>query len=402
VPQGFEPGPGHRRNQEAAGGAARLSGLLGRYRALVAAGELRPDHDQLKAAERLDRLQSQLEGETSGGLLARLFGKPRPIRGVYLWGGVGRGKSMLMDVFHDTLAIEDKRRVHFHAFMLEVHAHLRKARESENGDPIPPVAAAIAKDLRCLAFDEMVINNSADAMIMSRLFRALICDEGVVIVTTSNRPPRDLYKDGLNREHFLPFIALIEQELDVLPLNGPTDYRLDRIGGMASWYVPADDAATRHLRELFFRLTDYPVEDAEHVPSCDLDVGGGRVLHVPKALKGVAVFSFKRLCGEARGAADYLAIARQFHTVIIVGIPQLGPDLRNEAARFVTLIDALYDHRVKLFASAAGSAEALYASGNSNQSGQFEFARTASRLIEMQSADYLAQGHGQTGQSSMT
>ena len=327
------------------------------------------------------------------GFIDRLFGaKPAVMRGIYLWGGVGRGKSMLMDLFHETLDIPEKRRVHFHAFMIEVHQRLREARKSEEGDPIPPVAAGIAEGVRCLAFDEMVVNNSADAMIMSRLFRALICDEGVAVVTTSNRPPRDLYKDGLNREHFLPFIALIESELDVLELNGPTDYRLDRIAGMEAWHTPLGDAATEQLRELFFRLTDYPVEDAAHVPSAELSVGGGRTLHVPKSLKGVAVFSFKRLCGEPRGAADYLAIAQTYHTVIVVGIPVMGTDMRNEATRFVTLIDALYENKVKLFASAAADPEDLYRAGD----GSFEFKRTVSRLKEMQSATYMAEGHGES------
>ena len=366
--------------------------MLGRYRALVEAGELRPDPEQEAAARRLDALQGELEATPQRGLLA-LFRKPTRPRGVYLWGGVGRGKSMLMDLFHESLAIEHKRRVHFHAFMIEVHQRLRDARKSESGDPIPPVAAAIAAGVRCLAFDEMVVNNSADAMIMSRLFRARICEEGVVVVTTSNRPPRDLYKDGLNREHFVPFIGLIENELDVLALNGPTDYRLDRIGGMKVWHTPLGEAATAQLRELFFRLTDYPPEDAAHVPATELDVGGGRTLHVPKSLKGVAVFSFKRLCGEPRGAADYLAIAQTYHTVIIVGIPAMGPDMRNEATRFVTLIDALYENKVKLFVSAAAQPEDLYRSGD----GSFEFERTVSRLKEMQSAEYMAEGHGEAG-----
>ena len=363
--------------------------MLDRYRALVTAGELRPDPEQAAAAEALDKLQRELEREP--GLLAR-FLKPERPRGVYLWGGVGRGKSMLMDLFHGTLAIDEKRRVHFHAFMLEVHQRLREARKSEEGDPIPPVATGIAEGVRCLAFDEMVVNNSADAMIMSRLFRALIRDEGVTVVTTSNRPPRDLYKDGLNREHFLPFIELIESELDVLELNGPTDYRLDRIGGMKAWHTPLGEEATAQLRELFFRLTDYPVEDAANVPAAELDVGGGRTLHVPKSLKGVAVFSFKRLCGEPRGAADYLAIARTYHTVILVGIPAMGPEMRNEATRFVTLIDALYENKVKLFASAAADPEDLYRAGD----GSFEFERTVSRLREMQSSEYMAEGHGET------
>ena len=353
---------------------------------------MRPDPEQEAAARRLQALQAELEQPPATGVLAR-FRKPRRTRGVYLWGGVGRGKSMLMDLFHQTLTLPAKRRIHFHAFMLEVHQRLREARQAESGDPIPPVAAAIARDVRCLAFDEMVVNNSADAMIMSRLFRGLICDEGVTVVTTSNRPPRDLYKDGLNREHFLPFIDLIETELDVLELNGPTDYRLDRIDGMKAWHTPLGDAATAQVRELFFRLTDYPPEDAAHVPSAELQVGGGRTLHVPKSLKGVAVFSFKRLCGEPRGAADYLAIAQTYHTVIIVGIPAMGPEMRNEATRFVTLIDALYENKVKLFATADAEPEALYRAGD----GSFEFERTVSRLKEMQSAEYMAEGHGEGG-----
>jgi cell division protein ZapE len=245
--------------------------------------------------------------------------------------------------------------------------------------------------LRVLAFDEMVVNNSADAMIMSRLFRALMLDEGVTVVTTSNRAPSALYKDGLNREHFLPFIDLIEREMDVLALNGPVDYRLERLGGMATWHAPIGAQATAQVREAFFRLTDYKPEDAAHVPAAELDVGGGRSLFVPKSLKGVAVFSFKRLCANPLGAADYLAIARAYHTVIIVGIPVMGPDQRNEAARFVTLIDALYENKVKLLVTAATEPEELYQAGD----GSFEFERTVSRLKEMQSADYMAAGHGE-------
>ena len=373
-----------------------MTDLLARYEQLIAGGELRPDPQQRDAAIRLATLQHELEAPQPAGLIGRLFGKkPSAVRGLYMWGGVGRGKSMLMDLFHDCLAIPDKRRVHFHAFMQEVHARLREARKSETGDPIPPVAAAIADGLRVLAFDEMVVNNSADAMIMSRLFTALIMQHGLVIVTTSNRAPGELYKDGLNREHFLPFIALIERELDVMALNGPVDYRLERLGGMATWHTPLGDAATAQVREAFFRLTDYPPEDADHVPSADLDLGGGRKLHVPKSLKGVAVFSFKRLCGEARGASDYLAVARAYHTVIVVGIPQLGAELRNETARFVTLVDALYENRVKLIATAATSPEQLYATtGGGDDNGRFEFDRTVSRLMEMQSEAYMALGHG--------
>jgi cell division protein ZapE len=368
-----------------------MSGLLARYQALVAAGELKPDPDQRAAAERLAKLQQELETERGEGFLGRLFGrKDASPRGVYIWGGVGRGKSMLMDLFVETLGIAEKRRVHFHAFMLEVDRLIREERAKEAGDPIAPAAARIAADVRCLAFDEMVVTNTADAAIMARLFTALIVDEGVTVVTTSNRPPADLYKDGLNRSLFLPFIALVEQRLDVLPLDGPVDYRLDRLAGIETWHAPLGDAATAEVREAFFRLTDYKPEDAANVPSAELDLGGGRTLHVPKSLKGVAVFSFKRLCGENRGAADYLAIAQAYHTVIVVGIPVMGPDNRDEAIRFTKLIDALYENNVKLFVTAAAEPEALYRSGQ----GSFEFARTVSRLEEMQSADYLAQGHG--------
>ena len=368
-----------------------MTSVLSRYEALVASGELRVDDEQARAALRLNELQYDLEANRGGGLLGRFRArKVQPVRGVYIWGGVGRGKSMLMDLFHDSLKIREKRRIHFHAFMLEVHARLREERKKESGDPIPPVASAIAQGLRCLAFDEMVVNNSADAMIMSRLFRALIVDEGITIVTTSNRAPSQLYKDGLNREHFLPFIALIEKELDVLTLNGPVDYRLDRLRGIDTWHIPLGEEATAQVREAFYRLTDYPPEDAHHVPSAELQVAGRSIL-VPKSLKGVAVFSFKRLCGQPLGAADYLAIAQAYHTVIIVGVPQLGPDDRNEAARFVTLIDALYENKVKLFITAQTSPEKLYQAGD----GSFEFERTVSRLQEMQSADYMAKGHGE-------
>ncbi|MBA3863779.1 MAG: cell division protein ZapE [Erythrobacter sp.] len=373
-----------------------MTGLLARYEALIASGELRADPDQRAAAERLDRLQRELEAPPpKKGLFARLTGTPAATpdpRGVYLWGGVGRGKSMLMDLFVETLAITAKRRVHFHAFMLEVDRRIAEARKAERTDPLLSVAFDMAAGLRCLAFDEMVVTNTADAAIMGRFFTALM-ESGTVIVTTSNRPPRDLYKDGLNRSLFLPFIALVEERMDVLSLNGPTDYRLDRIGGLATWHAPMGDAATAQVREAFFRLTDFEPEDAAHVPSGALDLGGGRTLFVPKCLKGVGVFSFRKLCGENRGAADYLAIARAFHTLILVGIPKMGPENRNEAIRFTKLIDALYEHRVKLFTTAAAEPEALYQAGD----GAFEFERTVSRLNEMQSDEYMAMGHGAEG-----
>ncbi|HWT12553.1 MAG TPA: cell division protein ZapE [Allosphingosinicella sp.] len=363
-----------------------------RYRALLAAGELKPDADQAGAVAALDRLEAELqELPRRGSLIWRLAGRrERAPGGVYLWGGVGRGKSMLMDLAFETIDHRPKRRVHFHEFMLEVHERLRVERAGEAGDPIPPVAKAIAAEARLLAFDEMVINNAADAMILSRLFTHLLA-AGVTVITTSNRPPRDLYLGGLNRELFLPFIDLVERELEVVALNGPTDYRLERLGGMPTWHVPNGPAATAALREAFFRLTDYPVEDSANVPAAELALPGGRTLHVPKSLKGVAVFSFRRLCGEPRGAADYLAVARHYHSVIVVGIPRMGPENRNEAARFVTLVDALYEHKVKLLAAADAPPDRLYPAGD----GAFEFERTASRLVEMQSEAYLALGHGE-------
>ena len=367
-----------------------MSNLLARYEALVTAGELRADPEQAAAARRLADLAATLEAVPKrGSTLWRALGrKPEPPRGVYLWGGVGRGKSMLMDLFFASLRIAAKRRVHFAEFMLEMHQRLAAERAKELGDPIPPLAKALAEETRLLAFDEMMVTNSPDAMILSRLFTHLLA-EGVTVVTTSNRAPSDLYRDGLNREHFLPFISLIEAKMDVIALNGPTDYRRDRLGQVDTWLVPNGPEATRMLSGDFFRLTDYPPEDRANVPAEDLIVQG-RTLHVPKSLKGVAVFSFKRLCGEARGPADYLAIARRFHTVILVGVPKLGADMRNEAARFVALIDALYEHKVKLLAAADAEPAELYEAGD----GRFEFERTISRLEEMRSEDYLAAGHG--------
>jgi cell division protein ZapE len=358
------------------------------YDQLIAAGELKPDPAQERAVAALDKLAADIEADN--GFFSRLFGDgSKGPAGVYLWGGVGRGKSMLMDLAFAHVQVEPKRRVHFDEFMLETHARLRRVRERHEGDPIEPVAEEIADAAKLLCFDEMQVTNPADAMILSRLFGKLL-EGGVKVVTTSNRPPRDLYKDGLNRELFVPFIELIERRMLVVEVNGPTDYRLHRLQGVDVWHVPNGPTSTAELAQAFFQLTDYPVEDRAKVPAEDIDVGGGRTLHVPKSLKGVAVFSFKKLLGQPRGAADYLAVARRYHTVILVGIPVMGPEMRNEAARFVTFIDALYEHKVKLLAAADAEPEGLYPSGD----GSFEFRRTISRLEEMQSAEYLAEGHG--------
>jgi cell division protein ZapE len=369
-----------------------VAGVRAAYDALVAAGELRPDAAQAAVADRLQLLENELlKQREKPGLLARLRGaaEPAPVQGLYIWGGVGRGKSMLMDLFYSRSQVTPKRRVHFHEFMLEVHGLIHAERQKGGPDPIPAVAATVAAGARLLAFDEMQVKDIADAAILSRLFTALF-DNGVTVVTTSNRPPVDLYKDGLNRQLFLPFIALIQQKCAVITLDGPTDYRLERLGGAATWHVPNGRQATAAMSDTFFRLTDYPVEDRAKVPTETLAVPGGRTLFVPKSLKGVAVFSFARLCRQPLGAADYLAVARHYHTVFLVGIPIMGPEKRNEAVRFITLIDALYEQKVKLIASADAAPGALYPAGD----GAFEFERTVSRLMEMQSAEYMALGHG--------
>ena len=363
------------------------------YDGLVARGELRPDPAQAAVAADLDALAAALARPRSRpGLLARLIGSSEPEaapRGLYIWGGVGRGKSMLMDLFFANADVSPKRRVHFHEFMLEIHAAFHAAREAFADDPIPHVAAREAGRARLLCFDEMQVKDIADAAIVSRLFTALFA-AGTTVVTTSNRQPDDLYRDGLNRQLFLPFIDLIKDRCRVVALDGPVDYRLQRLAGAATWHVPNGPAATSAMAEAFFRLTDYPVEDRAMVPAETISVPGGRTLFVPKSLKGVAVFSFARLCRQPLGAADYLAVARRYHTVFIVGIPTLGPENRNEAVRFTTLIDALYEHKVKLIAAADAPPEALYVAGDDS----FEFERTVSRLNEMQSAGYIALGHG--------
>jgi cell division protein ZapE len=369
-----------------------MSTVAAAYQALLDNGELRADPEQAAVAGRLHALAAALARPVARiGLLARLFGgrqaRVRP-RGVYLWGGVGRGKSMLMDLFFAHTAASPKTRIHFHEFMAETHARLHSHRQASAGDPIPAVAASWAAQAALLCFDELQITNVADAMIVSRLFAALF-DAGVVVVATSNRPPDDLYKDGLNRPLFEPFIALLQARLDIVGLNGPMDYRLDRLGGMPTYHTPNGAAASAALSEAFFRLTDFPMEDRARVPAETIAVPGGRTLFVPKSLKGVCVFSFTRLCRQPLWASDYIAVARRWHTLVLVGVPVLGPENRNEAARFTTLIDALYEHKVKLLIAADAAPAALYPAGD----GAFEFERTASRLIEMQSAAYLALGH---------
>jgi len=369
------------------------------YRAQVAEGVLTRDASQELAAEKLQSLHHALaryEPGAVGGWKARLglAGQAQePLLGLYLFGGVGRGKSMLMDLFFKLVEVPGgrKRRVHFHAFMIEVHERLHAWRqtnhEKDESDPLPKLAADIAGDTWLICFDEFQVTNVADAMILGRLFEALF-DLGVVVVATSNRPPDDLYKDGLQRARFLPFIALLKEKLDILHLAGETDYRTTRLGDMDVYFTPPDAAADGALDAAFHRLTEDEAGERVEVGPVTL-TAQGRELEVPCAARGTARFTFEDLCGRPLGAGDYLALAQEFHTVILSGIPAMGPENRDLAARFGTLIDALYEHRVKLVCSAAAVPNGLYPAGDQS----FEFQRTASRLIEMQTKEYKALEH---------
>ena len=356
-----------------------MAELVDHYDAQVARGDLQADAGQRACVERLDALRTSLE-ETSvkRGFIDRLRGKrPEPPRGVYLWGGVGRGKSMLMDMFFDATDIHRKRRVHFHAFMQEIHDRLDVVRKKGGvEDAILPVADDVAEGARLLCFDEMQISDIADAMIVGRLFERLLA-KGVTVVTTSNRAPEDLYRNGLNRKLFLPFIALMRDRLDVTALDGPTDYRLDRLSHRQVWFQPADAAATRAIDVLWTELAGEPGEPMV------LEVKGRQVT-LNCVHNGVARASFAELCARPLGPRDFLAIADAVRVLMIEDIPVLSRARNNEAKRFVTLIDALYEARVILVGSAAAEPEQLYVDGE----GAFEFARTASRLREMQSADW--------------
>jgi cell division protein ZapE len=312
--------------------------------------------------------------------LAALFRKPTaPPRGLYIHGSVGRGKTMLMDLFHEEVAFSPKQRSHFHEFMAEVHERIGAARRTLEGDPIPVVAGEVAKNARLLCFDELHVTDIADAMILGRLFRHLFT-QGVVVVATSNASPGELYKNGLNRQLFLPFIDLIEDHMDVLELKAAKDFRLDKLAGRPLYFTPADAAARSELDAHWERLTGH------HTPApIELEVKGRR-LHVPLAAMGVARFSFSELCERPLGALDFLRIAHAFHTLLVEGIPVLGPSRRDIARRFATLIDTLYDNRVCLIASAEAEPAALYPSGE----GAELFQRTASRLMEMRSEAYLS------------
>lgn len=346
----------------------------------VAAEAFHADAAQRAILPRLDDLRGWLEagsGRERGGLLSGLFGKSREVpRGVYLWGGVGRGKSMIMDLFFAAVDIPDKRRVHFHAFMQEVHAALNAERKKGGSDVLRPVGQAMARDIRLLAFDEMQVSDIADAAILGRLFTVLF-EEGVVIVATSNRPPDDLYKNGLNRHLFVPFIELLKQKMDICELETEVDYRRHRLAGEQVYFYPADADARQRIDRIWEDLTG---GDAAPLT---LRVQGRDVV-LELFHNGIARARFWDLCGKALGPADYLAIADAVRVLVLEDIPCLSRRNFNEAKRFVTLIDALYEGRVRLIASAADAPERLYLEGE----GSFEFARTASRLHEMQSAGW--------------
>jgi len=351
------------------------------YDGRVAAGQLRPDPAQHAVLPKLEALRHWLETNANRrvGLFAGLFAKPvTPPNGLYLWGGVGRGKSMVMDLFVENTAISQKRRVHFHAFMQEIHKGMHEARKTGVEDALAPVADAVARDVRLLAFDEMQITDITDAMIVGRLFEKLMA-AGVVIVTTSNRAPEDLYKNGLNRALFLPFIDMLRAKLQVMELESPNDYRQHRLAGAQVYFHPAG-RVKGEIQAIWDDLTGGAAGAPLVLPV------NGRSIDLPRFANGVGRATFWDLCSRPLGPGDFLAIAQAVRVLILEDIPQLSASNYNEAKRFVTLIDALYEAKVRLICSAADVPERLYLEGT----GAFEFERTASRLREMQGAEWGA------------
>jgi cell division protein ZapE len=366
-----------------------------RFATLVAKGEIEPDPAQQRLVETLDRLAGEMEGYRLPGrasVLGRLFGarSAPPPRGIYIHGEVGRGKTFLMDLFFSAVAVEPKRRAHFHAFMADVHARVhawrqaRKRGEAVGDDPIAPLAAALAQEAALLCFDEFAVRDIADAMILGRLFGALF-DLGVVVVATSNVAPADLYKDGLNRALFLPFIDLLSERMEIVSLDSRTDYRLEKFARAPVYYCPDDAAAQAAMDRAFARVTGAARGEPEALPRL------GRTISVPQAIGATARFSFDELCRRPLSAGDYVALASRFETFFVDHIPIIGDGDRDAAKRFINFIDAAYDARAKLIASAADEPEALGAALTGAEA--FEFKRTASRLVEMRSREYLEAPH---------
>ncbi len=367
------------------------------YDDLIENGELYADRAQFQAVRLLQKLYGPLKSYVprKKGFFGR---EKRPPQGIYMWGGVGRGKSLLMDLFYQTAPTPIRRRVHFHEFMAEIHEQIAAWRAMSNAerkrkpflvrkadidDPLPHVARATFQKAHLLCFDEFQVTDIADAMILGRFFESLF-RFGTVIVATSNRHPDDLYKDGLNRQLFLPFIELLKQQLNVHELGAARDYRLDQLMGATVYHNPLGTEADAAMDAAWDRLTKATHEEQEELTI------KGRHLAIPRAARGAARISFEALCKQALGAEDYLAVARNYNTLFMDGIPSLSPEKRNEAKRFVTLIDALYEHKTKFVCSADASPQDLYPKGD----GSFEFERTTSRLMEMQSAEYLGSEHG--------
>lgn len=360
--------------------------MLERYQQRVASGAMRSDEGQMKVLKRLAILQDYLLNEhTSRPALIKRIRKPKLERyGAYIWGDVGRGKTLMMDVLVESTPAPWVKRIHFHAFMRDIHARLHAWRQLKSEDDLlPRVVREIATDTRLLCLDELQVHDVTDAMILSRLF-TLLFDEGVAVIFTSNRPPNELYRGGLQREQFMKFIALIEQKLDILELVSPHDYRLQQLTALEQVYLyPLNNHSTEQLFKIYSQLTGGQPSIETHLKV------QGRTFIIEKSCSGVAWLTFDELCERPLGSADYLELAAEFHTLILQDIPQLGEHNRNEAKRFVNLIDTLYDQKVKLICSAAVPPEHLYLQGD----GVFEFARTVSRLIEMQSTSYLGASH---------
>lgn len=364
------------------------------YAARVSAGLLEDDAAQRRLALTFDRLLSDLsarrlsaKSSSLGWIFARKK-KPEPVKGLYVQGDVGRGKTMLMDLFFGVVRDIPKRRAHFHEFMADVHSRVHAHRQAlkagtvKGDDPIPPVADALAAEATLLCFDEFSVTDIADAMILGRLFSALF-ERGVVLVATSNVLPDNLYKDGLNRNHFTGFIKLLKEKTHQFTLDARTDFRLEKLTRSHVYFTPPGEQATRKMDEIWLDLTGVENPKADTLPVL------GREIHIPAATFGVARFSFSDLCEKPLGPRDYLAVAEHFDTVLLENVPVLSYEKRNETKRFITLIDALYDNRVKLVVSAEARAENLYSARHGTEA--FEFDRTVSRLIEMQSHDYLAE-----------